>query len=260
MTKQCHPNYHKFTLNTCQLLYFITPLHLLIFLKNMRKYYHLLTLGRSKGLSISNRRWFHESMSVRSPHLLCHPRSLPPSPPPASFSHYYHNHNHAQFSTLQTLEIPNHDGGYPLDYQVTEIERDVIQATHTPEREYWLPQSNLDLLLPPLHPGVFFIYKKKEDTSMSTETVVNTIKKSLGGVLSTFYPLAGEIVPNSQGEPELLCNNNGVEFVHAHADVKLKNLDLHHPDETVKGKLVPKINRGVLSVQVQLNTFNVLIC
>ncbi|KAI3805593.1 hypothetical protein L1987_28111 [Smallanthus sonchifolius] len=161
---------------------------------------------------------------------------------------YLRNHQHARFSTLHEIALPEHE---PLDYQVSVKGRDVIYAVHhEPKIEYWLPQSNLDLLLPPLEAGVFFCYKNREDTSMSPETVVKIIKNSLAGVLSTFYPLAGEIEANSQGEPEVWCNNNGVEFVHAHADVELKTLDLHHPDETVKGKLVPKINRGVLAVQV----------
>ncbi|KAJ0524945.1 putative alcohol O-acetyltransferase [Helianthus annuus] len=107
--------------------------------------------------------------------------------------------------------------------------------------------SNLDLLLPPIEAGVFFCYKKKENANMSPETVVDTFKKSLSRVLSTFYPLAGEIVQNSHGEPEVVCNNSGVEFVHAHADVELRDLDFYQPDLS---KLVPKINRGLLSVQV----------
>ncbi|KAD6454510.1 hypothetical protein E3N88_09216 [Mikania micrantha] len=83
---------------------------------------------------------------------------------------------------------------------------------------------------------------KKNTIDMSPETVTNKIKKSLTGVISTFYPLMGEIVQNSHGEPEVCCNNNGVEFVHAHADIELKDLNFYHPDSSVKGKLVPKIN------------------
>nr|XP_043629820.1 coniferyl alcohol acyltransferase-like [Erigeron canadensis] len=163
---------------------------------------------------------------------------------------------------MSTLELDKHEVDYPLDhYQVTVKNRDIIRATHGPANEYWLPQSNLDLLLPPLAAGVFFCYKKKEgDIDMSPEYVVNTLKKSLARVLSIFYPLAGEIVRNSQGEPEVRCNNNGVEFIHAQADVDLKSLDFHHPDETVKGKLVPNISCGLISVQVtELNCGSVIV-
>ncbi|PWA47204.1 Chloramphenicol acetyltransferase-like domain-containing protein [Artemisia annua] len=172
---------------------------------------------------------------------------------PRNISRYYHDHHYVQLSTTRhAVELSNHekDNYYTLDYKVTIEDRTIIHASHGPKIEYWLPQSNLDLLLPPLDVGVFFCYKKKDDVSMSSETVVNTLKKSLAGVLSTFYPLAGEIVSNCLGEPEVLCNNNGVEFVHAHADVELKAIDFHRPDETVKGKLVPRINRGLLAVQV----------
>ncbi|KAD6454540.1 hypothetical protein E3N88_09246 [Mikania micrantha] len=129
-----------------------------------------------------------------------------------------------------------------IDYQVIVKGRTVIVAAETPANEHWLALTNLDLLLPPLEVGVFFCYKKKNTIDMSPETVTNKIKKSLTGVLSTFYPLMGEIVQNSHGEPEVCCNNNGVEFVHAHADIELKDLNFYHPDSSVKGKLVPKIN------------------
>ncbi|CAH1449477.1 unnamed protein product [Lactuca virosa] len=246
----------------------------------MRKYSTLLNIGRS------NKRWVQETSYLTSHHIHIrhHPQSpltplpLPPPPlpsPPFSFSfshvsknrcgllntvsHNYsrttlsnlsHNHLHAKLSTLHTLELSNDMVDYSLDYQVTVKDIEVISAAQAPTHELWLPLTNLDLLLPPLAAGVFFCYKKNDDTATSTETVVKTLKKSLGIVLSTFYPLAGEILPNRLGEPEVLCNNYGVEFVHAHADVDLQTLDLHHPDETVKGKLVPKINRGVISVQV----------
>ncbi|GJY73988.1 shikimate O-hydroxycinnamoyltransferase-like protein [Tanacetum coccineum] len=235
----------------------------------MRKYIHLLNIGTSKRLSTSNKKWVHKSSPIRSSqHFLRHSQpTTPPSSRPlfsvsdilrnrlsgvSNISQYYRDHHYAQLSTLHALELPNHekDNYYTLDYKVTMKDRTIIHASHGPKIEYWLPQSNLDLLLPPLDAGVFFCYKKKDDASMSSETVVNTLKKSLAGVLSTFYPLAGEIVPNRLGEPEVLCNNNGVEFVYAHADVELKAIDFHHPDDTVKGKLVPKINRGLLAVQV----------
>ncbi|KAJ9550686.1 hypothetical protein OSB04_014731 [Centaurea solstitialis] len=211
----------------------------------MRKYSHLLTIGRSRALSILNNKRVHESSFIRS--YLHHPQ---PPPPPSSILNHHHHYHRREFSSFNTLQLQNHEGDSPLDYQVTVKGRDVISAARAPPHEYRLPQSNLDLLLPPLDAGVFFCYEKKDEANMSPEAVVETIKKSLGGVLSTFYPLAGEIVPNGQGEPEVLCNNSGVEFTHAHADVELKTLDLHHPDETVSGKLVPKINRGVFAVQV----------
>ncbi|MBH0063557.1 hypothetical protein I6E85_20815, partial [Pseudoalteromonas sp. NZS71] len=54
---------------------------------------------------------------------------------------------------------------------------------------------------------------------------------------------------NSVGEPEILCNNRGVDFFEAFADVELKDLNLYDPDESIEGKLVPKKKHGVLAVQ-----------
>ncbi|KAI3782309.1 hypothetical protein L2E82_12351 [Cichorium intybus] len=130
-------------------------------------------------------------------------------------------------------------------FSVNVKERDVIAAA-LPVQDHWLPMSNLDLLLPPLDVGVFFCYKR----SLPQEESVNMIKKSLAQALAPYYPLAGEIVQNNYGEPELLCNNRGVDFIHARADMELKKIDFYNPDDSVERKLVPLKKRGVLCVQV----------
>lgn len=61
--------------------------------------------------------------------------------------------------------------------------------------------------------------------------------------LVSYYALAGEVVSNSMGEPELLCNNRGVDFVEAVADIGLQSLNLYIPDDSVEGKLVPRKSR-----------------
>ncbi|CAK9171032.1 unnamed protein product [Ilex paraguariensis] len=124
-----------------------------------------------------------------------------------------------------------------------------VVAAVLPMQEHWLPMSNLDLLLPPLDFGIFFCYKKRPDQEQF-ENMVNTIKKALSQALVSFYALAGEVVQNCLGEPEILCNNRGVDFAVAYADVELKDLDLYHPDDSVDGKLVPIKKHGVLAVQV----------
>nr|XP_043622842.1 coniferyl alcohol acyltransferase-like [Erigeron canadensis] len=134
---------------------------------------------------------------------------------------------------------------YGTNFSVSIKQKDVVVAA-LPVQNHWLPMSNLDLLLPELDVGVFFCYKKSD---FYTENV-NLLKKSLAQALSPFYPLAGEIVQNIHGEPELLCNSRGVDFIHAYADVMLKDIDLHHPDDSVKTKFVPVKKSGVFSVQV----------
>ncbi|KAH7849304.1 hypothetical protein Vadar_015994 [Vaccinium darrowii] len=147
---------------------------------------------------------------------------------------------------------------------VVVVKRKEVVAAVLPMQEHWLPMSNLDLLLPPLDVGVFFCYKKSTDTTTTTTTttttmhahksssssMVSTLKEALAEALVSFYAFAGEVVENLLGEPELLCNNRGVDFVHAYADVELHELDLHHPDDSVHGKLVPFKSHGVISVQV----------
>ncbi|KAL4571188.1 hypothetical protein LXL04_017941 [Taraxacum kok-saghyz] len=131
-------------------------------------------------------------------------------------------------------------------FSVTVKQREIITAA-LPVQDYWLQMSNLDLLLPPLDVGVFFCYKNSLPHEGES---VKIIKKSLAQVLSPFYPFAGEVVQNKDGEPELVCNNGGVDFIHAYADMELKEIDLYHPDDSVERKLVPTKKRGVLSVQV----------
>lgn len=143
-------------------------------------------------------------------------------------------------------------------FSVTVLKKEVVTPV-LPLQEHWLPFSNLDLLLPPLDVGVFFCYKKpitKEPTSSSEENIgtdfgsrIDVLKKALAQVLVSYYAFAGEVVANSAGEPELLCNNRGVEFEEALADIELKDLNLYNPDESIEGKLVPRKKDGVLAVQ-----------
>ncbi|KAI4305959.1 hypothetical protein L6164_029284 [Bauhinia variegata] len=143
------------------------------------------------------------------------------------------------------------------EFTVT-VKKEEVVAAVLPLQEHWLPLSNLDLLLPPLDVGVFFCYKNLAatpatggdgDGSMNFDAMVGSLKKALAQALVTFYAFAGEVVPNSAGEPELLCNNRGVDFVEAFADSELKSLNLYNPDDTIEGKLVPQKKHGVLAVQ-----------
>ncbi|KAK4278931.1 hypothetical protein QN277_016704 [Acacia crassicarpa] len=129
--------------------------------------------------------------------------------------------------------------------KVTVTKQEVVAAM-SPLEKHWLPLSNLDLLLPPIDVGVFFCYDKRPT---ATSVVVGALRKSLSEALIYFYPFAGELVVNLAGEPELLCNNRGVDFVEAVADVDLKSLDLYNPDDSIEGKLVPSKKHGVLAVQ-----------
>nr|GMD91829.1 shikimate O-hydroxycinnamoyltransferase-like [Ipomoea batatas] len=133
------------------------------------------------------------------------------------------------------------------DLSVRVVKKEAVAAA-LPMQHHWLPQSNLDLLLPPLSFGVFFCYQKPK---FALGSVSGVLKAALAEALVSYYALAGEVVQNAGGEPELLCNNRGVEFAEAVADVELSELNLYNPDESVEGKLVPgKKHSGVLAVQV----------
>ncbi|XP_062175952.1 coniferyl alcohol acyltransferase-like [Alnus glutinosa] len=132
------------------------------------------------------------------------------------------------------------------EFIVSVRKREVVAAVF-PLQEHRLPQSNLDLLLPTVDVGVFFCYKKP--TNLTFESMAGVLKKALARVLVSHYAFAGEVVQNSVGEPELLCNNRGVDFVEAFAEVDLKDLNLYNPDDTVEGKLVPEKKHGIFAVQ-----------
>ncbi|KAL8507504.1 hypothetical protein ACS0TY_018155 [Phlomoides rotata] len=134
------------------------------------------------------------------------------------------------------------------DFEVKVNKTEVVAAV-LPMQDHWLPLSNLDLLLPPVDVGVFFCYTYNP-VELSFGHIVGVLKKALAQTLVTYYAFAGELVRNKAGEPELLCNNGGVDFLEAFADVQMEDLNLYNPDESVEGKLVPARNRGVLAVQV----------
>ncbi|XP_065858961.1 coniferyl alcohol acyltransferase [Euphorbia lathyris] len=134
-------------------------------------------------------------------------------------------------------------------FRVNMNKKESISAA-LPLQEHWLQLSNLDLLLPPVDVGVFFCYNSNNSKKkMSFGSMVSVLKNSLAQVLVSYYAFAGEVVSNSAGEPEILCNNRGVDFFEAFADVCLRDVDFHDPDYSVEGKLVPKKKDGVLAVQ-----------
>eukprot|EP01018_Ginkgo_biloba_P026920 Gb_26788 [translate_table: standard] len=92
-------------------------------------------------------------------------------------------------------------------YRVNIIATEIV-ASALPMQEHWLPQSNIDPILPPVNVSVFFCYQNRATTKPSFASV-------------------------------LLCNNEGVEFSEAYADIRLAQVDFHNPDATVEGKIVP---------------------
>ncbi|XLU63483.1 hypothetical protein S245_022692 [Arachis hypogaea] len=141
------------------------------------------------------------------------------------------------------------NGKEEVAFRVSVTKEEVVAAV-LPIQDHRLPFSNLDLLLPPVDVGVFFCYNNNNNTTLSFGSMVESLKNALAQALVSYYVFAGEVVQNSMGEPEILCNNRGVDFVEAEADVHLHHLNLYNPDESIEGKLVPKKKHGILAVQV----------
>eukprot|EP01018_Ginkgo_biloba_P016406 Gb_25557 [translate_table: standard] len=113
-----------------------------------------------------------------------------------------------------------------------------------PSQDCWLAGSNIDLTVPPISPGHFFVYKPTlthddEADHKTYQQVVGGVKKGLSQCLVLFYPVAGRFRVKENGEAEIECNNQGVEFREARADVALKHVDFSHPSLSVGGKLSP---------------------
>jgi len=150
-------------------------------------------------------------------------------------------------------------GGH-CNFTVTTTAINTVAAA-VPLQDHRLPSSNLDLLLPPVDVNVYFCYKNNEPSEVESGTnntfkcKVGVLKKALAQALAYFYPYAGEVVMNSAGEPEVLCNNRGVEFVEAFADVQLCELEFYNPDRSIEGKLVPSKKEGILSIQVIIPSY-----
>ena len=138
------------------------------------------------------------------------------------------------------------------DFTVTVSKKEVVVAAQFPNQEHWLPLSNLDMcLLLPLDFSLYFCYTKPTcGDNWTFVSKVEVLKKALAKALVPYYALAGEIVPNSVGEPEIVCSNRGVDFIEGFADIELQNLNLYRADETIGCKLVPKKKNGMLAVQV----------
>lgn len=137
-------------------------------------------------------------------------------------------------------------------YNVEIINKEIVVSAH-PAQEQRLPLSDLDLLIPPVSVSLFLCYMKPRASSESSfaEKTTHDLKCSLSEALVYYYVLAGKMVSKSSGEPELLCNDRGVEFIEATANIGIAELDFYNAEKTVEGKLVPKLsNSSVFTTQV----------
>ncbi|KVH97486.1 shikimate O-hydroxycinnamoyltransferase-like [Cynara cardunculus var. scolymus] len=125
----------------------------------------------------------------------------------------------------------------------------VVVSAEEPWTDHWLSFTNLDLLVPPFNVSSFFCYNKPSHGSFPT--MLNTLKASLSQALALYPPVSGDIAWNgAAGKNQIHCNNQGVDFILAFADVELKELNFYNPDDSIEGKLMPEKQRGVCAIQV----------
>ncbi|XXG58914.1 hypothetical protein AAC387_Pa04g1098 [Persea americana] len=94
------------------------------------------------------------------------------------------------------------------------------QTQHT----HLLNLSNLDRKCPMLMYLIFF-YRPTPQKTLPVGSVFNSLKVSLEGVLSVWYPAAGRLALNPTNQKlDLVCNNAGAVLVEAVTQVKISDL------------------------------------
>ncbi|CAN0906745.1 Coniferyl alcohol acyltransferase [Linum grandiflorum] len=101
-----------------------------------------------------------------------------------------------------------------------------------------LPLSNLDLLSGRFPVTYLYLYPNLQNIHLPT--ILTSLRRSLAKTLHYYYPFSGRIVTNpATSEPEIICNNQGVLFVEASANVTLKRVNFYDLNKLVmQGKLV----------------------
>ncbi|KAK9142793.1 hypothetical protein Syun_012193 [Stephania yunnanensis] len=116
-----------------------------------------------------------------------------------------------------------------------------------------LPLSNLDLLAGRSSVAIFCVYQKPKFRDFSS--LVAAILDSLAETLNHYLPLAGRLVTNPNTcEPEILCNNEGVEVAEAHAHIDLGSLDFYDLTNSLQQNLVPTLQE--MPLRIQVTSFN----
>ncbi|KAJ0965828.1 hypothetical protein J5N97_026966 [Dioscorea zingiberensis] len=116
----------------------------------------------------------------------------------------------------------------------------VVPDKETPKHRLWL--SNLDLYNHSDHAPIFYLYKPHGNSNDFFS--VDTLKKAMGKALVTFYPLAGRLVFDEKGRPEVDCNAEGALFSVARAHCTVEGFGGFHPSAT--DIEVERINRDVV--------------
>ncbi|XP_068646851.1 coniferyl alcohol acyltransferase [Aristolochia californica] len=135
------------------------------------------------------------------------------------------------------------------DLQVKVVGKTIVKAVDPPAEPKVVTLSNFDLLSGRFPVSVYYAYSKPD--SCDFPSIVATLQTSLAKVLRHYYPFAGRLVPGPRpDEPEIICNNEGVEFTEAQANIPLSALNFHDLSESLQKNLVPVPESSPLSIQV----------
>ncbi|KAL0380054.1 UNVERIFIED_CONTAM: Vinorine synthase [Sesamum angustifolium] len=106
------------------------------------------------------------------------------------------------------------------------ISKELIKpSSPTPDHLKTVKLSVLDQLTPPVYISLLFFYEADELKGLASSSdpaqICHHLKQSLSKTLTSFYPLAGKIDPESF---TVCCDDYGVEFVEARARARLRDV------------------------------------
>ncbi|KAF5198289.1 Spermidine hydroxycinnamoyl transferase [Thalictrum thalictroides] len=138
---------------------------------------------------------------------------------------------------------------FASEFNLHSTHRSIVRAADTSIPPYTLSLSNLDLLSGRSPVIVVFVYTKPQDEDFSS--ILEIIKTSLSQTLNYYFPFAGRVVSNpTTNDPEILCNNQGVEVIEAHANIDLASLDFYDTEKSLKHITIPLSLEIPLCMQV----------
>ncbi|XP_071725804.1 shikimate O-hydroxycinnamoyltransferase-like [Rutidosis leptorrhynchoides] len=98
--------------------------------------------------------------------------------------------------------------------------------------------SDLDLVVGRIHVVTVHFYKPNGHANIFDS---NILRKALGDVLVSFYPMAGRLGRNEKGRIVINCNGEGVLFIEAETDSALDDLGNFTPSPELR-RLVPTVD------------------
>ncbi|KAL0355366.1 UNVERIFIED_CONTAM: Stemmadenine O-acetyltransferase [Sesamum radiatum] len=116
-------------------------------------------------------------------------------------------------------------------------------ASSTPHHLQKLNLSLLDQIAPPTYVHLIFFYQCSSSPDLHHSQLSQTLKNSLSHGLTTFYPLAGRIIPRDSC---IYCNDHGVEYAEFRVHACVLDVVHNDPQPAELQKYVPVEPYGLL--------------